>query len=93
MIADLPSQAEISRIIDMQDPVVRNLSITQAYHELSCAMGEIFGFEHANWCSFATWASKQAGHTIRGEDLPERVHRMLEKTTTISNRYTISKMR
>ncbi len=26
----------------------------------------------ANWCSFATWASRQAGSTIRGEDLGDR---------------------
>ena len=27
----------------------------------------------ANWCTFATWASKQAGQTIRGEDLLDRI--------------------
>jgi hypothetical protein len=25
----------------------------------------------ANWCTFATWASRQAGQTIRGEDLAQ----------------------
>ncbi|HYI96857.1 MAG TPA: hypothetical protein VEX68_25165, partial [Bryobacteraceae bacterium] len=28
----------------------------------------------ANWCTYATWASRQAGCTIRGEDLIERLH-------------------
>lgn len=27
----------------------------------------------ANWCTFATWASKQAGVTIRGEDLQRKL--------------------
>lgn len=78
MAVTIPSVSEIDVITELRDPVLRNLFITQTYHELSCALRGILGFEHANWCSFATWASKQAGHTIRGEDLPERVHRLLE---------------
>ena len=27
----------------------------------------------ANWCTYATWASRQAGRTIRGEDLLEQL--------------------
>ncbi len=49
----------------LQDAVVRNLQITQCYHELSAVLaGRIAG--EANWCAFATWASRQAGQTIRG---------------------------
>jgi hypothetical protein len=62
-----PAVSEIDRIADLADPIVRNLQITQCYHELSTAMREITGA--ANWCTFATWASRQAGQTIRGEDL------------------------
>ena len=29
----------------------------------------------ANWCTFATWASRQAGRTIRSEDLGETLRR------------------
>src|SRR5687768_14211105 len=29
--------------------------------------------EGANWCTYATWASRQAGRTIRGEDLLEHL--------------------
>lgn len=47
---------------------MRNLQITQCYHELAAAMAARTGI-HANWCTFATWASKQAGQTIRKEDL------------------------
>ena len=48
--------------------MIRNLQITQAYHELSAAAAARLG-QVANWCTFATWASKQAGRTIRKEDL------------------------
>ncbi|HTG43028.1 MAG TPA: hypothetical protein VK633_00730 [Verrucomicrobiae bacterium] len=63
-----PSVDEIDRIARLADPVVRNLQITQCYYELSRALRQLSG-AHANWCAFAAWASKQAGQTIRGEDL------------------------
>lgn len=31
----------------------------------------------ANGCTFATWASRQAGRTIRGEDLMEELERRI----------------
>jgi hypothetical protein len=65
---DWPSIADVARIAAMDDPVLRNLRITQCYHELSQAFAPRTG-RRANWCTFATWASKQAGQTIRGEDL------------------------
>lgn len=63
-----PSVADVERITALTDPVVRNLQITQCYHELSLAVAARTG-SHANWCTFAVWASKQAGQTIRQEDL------------------------
>jgi hypothetical protein len=63
-----PSVQDIDRIADLRDPVVRNLQITQCYYELSQCLAERNGF-CANWCTFATWASRQAGQTIRQEDL------------------------
>jgi len=66
-----PSQADVKAIANMQDPVARNLAITQGYHDLSNAMGDILGRENATWSTFATWASKQAGTSIRQEDLPK----------------------
>jgi len=63
-----PSVQDIHRIAELRDPVVRNLQITQCYSELSHALAERNGFS-ANWCTFATWASRQAGQTIRQEDL------------------------
>jgi hypothetical protein len=59
---------DIDRVVVMADLVIRNLHITQAYHELSAATTARLG-PVANWCTYATWASKQAGRTIRKEDL------------------------
>jgi hypothetical protein len=64
----VPAVDDIERIRAVDDPLLRNLQITQCYHELSRAVGRLTG-AHANWCTFATWASKQAGQTIRREDL------------------------
>lgn len=60
--------AKVDRIAEMTDPVFRNLQITQSYHELSLLISQRTG-PCANWCTFATWASRQAGQTIRQEDL------------------------
>jgi hypothetical protein len=67
-----PSLADIEAIGACPHPVLRNLQITQAYHELSAAAAGITA-PGANWCTFATWASKQAGQTIRGDDLGRKI--------------------
>lgn len=67
-----PSPSEIEAIGAQADPVLRNYQITQAYAELSAAFAVHAG-QAANWCTFATWASKQAGYTIRGEDLARKL--------------------
>ena len=67
-----PSPQEVERIAAIADPVIRNLEITHAYSLLAAAMDV-----HANWCTYATWASRQAGRTIRGEDLLDRLMREL----------------
>src|SRR5580765_5088438 len=59
---------DVDRISAIADPVIRNLRITQAYHDLSAATAARLG-PVATWCTYATWASKQAGRTIRKEDL------------------------
>ncbi len=66
MSDSIPTLAEVDRIAALTDPVIRNLQITQCYHELAVAMAA--RASGANWCTFATWASKQAGQTIRKED-------------------------
>jgi hypothetical protein len=71
-----PSVADVARVAAIGNRVIRNLEITQSYAELSEAMRARTG-DAANWCTFATWASRQAGGTIRGEDLVDRLDRRL----------------
>ncbi len=63
----VPTVSDVDTIGAISDPVIRNLRITQCYHELARAVAERMA-PGANWCTFATWASRQAGQTIRGED-------------------------
>ncbi len=72
-----PTIEDVERIAALQDPVVRNLQITQCYHELSGVLAERTGPD-ANWCTFATWASKQAGQTIRKQDLARTLEAKLK---------------
>jgi hypothetical protein len=68
----VPSVADVEAIGALAHPVTRNLRITQAYHELSAGVAAALG-PGANWCTFATWASRQAGQSIRGDDLGRKV--------------------
>ncbi|HEY0673753.1 MAG TPA: hypothetical protein VGD27_15855 [Longimicrobiales bacterium] len=64
----IPTPADVDAIAAIPDPVLRNLRITQCYSELARAfLKRTRGA--ANWCSFATWASRQAGQSIRRQDL------------------------
>src|SRR5215217_2839946 len=69
-LSQAPEPAELRRTAAMRDPVLRNLEITHCYWRLAQAVARRTGVG-ANWCTFATWASKQAGSTIRGEDAEE----------------------
>lgn len=71
-----PTVAEVEAITALPDLLIRNLRITQAYHELSAALGRLLS-TGANWCTYAVWASKQAGQSIRQEDLLRAVEREL----------------
>ena len=64
----IPSVEDVAGISNISDPVIRNLNITLGYYELSKAMSR-YTSGNPNWCTFAVWASKQAGQTIRKEDL------------------------
>jgi hypothetical protein len=66
---------EVQRIAAMTDPVIRNLQITECYSRLAAAMPPA----GSNWCTYATWASRQAGRTIRGEDLLYRLQAELRR--------------
>lgn len=74
--------AEIDRIASLTEPVLRNLTITQCYCELSSVFARRMGTV-ANWCTFATWASKQAGQTVRRQDLQRSLEAMLQREPEI----------
>jgi hypothetical protein len=76
MPTPIPTISDVERIAALSDPVLRNLQITQCYHDLARGMAERTGLE-ANWCTFATWASRQAGQTIRKEDLARSLKSVL----------------
>ena len=69
---------EVEQISAMTDPVIRNLRITECYSRLAAVMVERTD-ACANWCTYATWASRQAGRTIRGEDLLYRLQGELRR--------------
>ena len=69
-----PSVEEVRRIVAIANPVIRNLQITECYSRLAAAFAARSG-EGANWCTYATCASRQAGRSIRGEDLLEQLGR------------------
>src|SRR6186997_1518595 len=69
-----PSVDEVRQIVAIPNPVIRNLRITECYSRLAAAFAARSG-EGANWCTLATWASRQAGGSIRGEDLLEHLGR------------------
>jgi hypothetical protein len=83
-----PKIEEVDRIAGLENPVIRNLQITQCYYEISQSMARLGGYS-ANWCTFAAWASKQAGQTIRREDLirafEERFYLSVEISTILEN--------
>lgn len=77
-----PGAGEVKAIAAIEDAVIRNLRITECYQQLSAAVRAHVG-EGANWCTFATWASRQAGCTIRGEDLGDRLSDLVRSGWTL----------
>lgn len=71
--------SDIDAIVGLdRDPVLRNLLITQSYHDLSIGMSWLLGPENANWCTFATWASRTAGGFVRDEEVPAHLRFVIE---------------
>ena len=88
----VPSVEEVRQIVAIANPVIRNLRITDCYSRLAAEFAARSG-DGANWCTYATWASRQAGRTVRGEDLLEHLgnrlggrRRLLHPITTLWRR-------
>lgn len=78
----MPSLADIEAIGAWPAPVLRNLRITHTYFELASALAQVVG-PGANWCAFATWASKQAGQSIRGDDLGRKIEEVFARSDAV----------
>ncbi len=62
---------------------MRNRQITDAYWHLSAEIERrIRG--HANWCTFACWASQQAGVTIRHQDMTHLLRQRLQSSWKVT---------
>ncbi|HET7544758.1 MAG TPA: hypothetical protein VFK05_33050 [Polyangiaceae bacterium] len=78
--------ADIERVARMTQPIIRNLWITQHYHSLMGLLAEVLGSDNANWSTFATWASKTAGQSIRGEEFPAELQQLLSEEAKLHER-------
>lgn len=79
--------AEVDQIAAISNPVLRNLRITAAYHDLAVGMNELLGRVDANWCCFSVWASRTAGRFIRQEALPHIVSAVLAFAQRVPPRF------
>ncbi len=77
---------DLVRIAELEEPVIRNLLITQRYHDLSRGLTRVLGPANANWSTFATWASKTAGQSIREEEVPPELVQFLEREARLGAR-------
>ena len=76
-------ETQIAEIAKLEDPVLRNLLITLAYHDLAKGMSAVVGETDNTWCGFATWASRTAGIEIRGEELPRVLRRLISESERV----------
>lgn len=73
----LPDEAEIATIAALDDPVLRNLWITESYARFAHHLLDRLQTDQT-WCTFAIWASNTAGVSIREEELPRIVRDLLD---------------
>jgi len=87
MAGDHTSPAEVERIVAMEDqPILRNLLITQTYADLSNDLANLLGRENLNWCTYACWASRTAGRFICKEEVPRAFLSVLQSTRRLTSR-------
>ena len=86
-------EPEIAKIAALADPVLRNLWITTAYHDFAVGMARLVGPANVSWPAFATWASKTAGASIRGEVLPRRIRDVLSRSWAYRRAVALVKLR
>ena len=71
--ASFPSLQDVENTVALgDDPILRNLKITQGYCALSRAMSTMVGGANVSWCGFASWSSKTIGVSIRESNMSHR---------------------
>ncbi len=76
----LTSPDDVRRVVSLDaQPVLRNLLITQSYHDLGQLMRTRTGGGAINWATLGTWASKTAGRFIRNEEIPKPFRALLDQ--------------
>ena len=76
---EIATTEDVRRVAAMDaDPTLRNLLITQGYHDISTLLLGMTGGIDMNWCTLGTWASKTAGTFIRDEEVPSLFRKFLE---------------
>src|SRR5258708_6731922 len=74
----IPTVQDIQNTVALDsDPILRNLKITQGYHDLSEGMT---GGGHLSWCGFASWSSKTIGQFLRDGTLRARGWQSIHQT-------------
>ena len=61
----------MSRIAAVEDPVLRHLLVGRCYHVLGREIAKVVDQQNLNWSTFACWAAKAAGVSIRSERLQD----------------------
>ncbi len=84
-MANKITKEDIDKIIGHKNLLVRNLQITQGYHEVAQALGKFLSFTNVNWFGFGTYASKTAGRAIRHETLPRPLKSALIRSAGYDN--------
>jgi hypothetical protein len=82
-----PTYDDWQRIVLLDEqPVLRNLLITQGYHDLSIGFARMLGPENVTWFSFASWSSKVVGQFLQNQELPELLQAWIEGWSTQDQR-------
>lgn len=70
---------DVRRVVALEEQAfLRNLLITQGYHDVSKTILARTGGVDMNWCTLGSWASKTAGTFIRDEEVPAVFRKLLE---------------
>jgi hypothetical protein len=81
------NKGEIEAILNQKNLLVRNLQITQGYHEVFRSLRSLVSTQNINWFGFGTYASKTAGRAIRHETLPGALKSALIRSAGFENTY------